>query len=144
MQQNTKGKGFIIEVEYYDKDIYPATYIKSFALAKEFKRKFDKGIFQTSKFFFHYDMETMDLQTVDAFADNMRLFKEVLKSEETLIIGKRNFHVYVGADQNRAIIYYHVTYDKNDAVRKYIPYLWKQITEAFQGRKGQMIHVKKC
>lgn len=139
MQQNIKGKGFLIEVEYYEKDIYPAAYIKSFALAKEFKCKFDKGFFKTSKFFFHYDIETMDLQTVDTFADNMRLFKEVLKSDETLIIGKHNFHIYVGVDKNRAMIYYHVTYDKNDAIRKYIPYLWKQISEVFQGRKGQII-----
>lgn len=143
MQYTTTEEGFIIEVEYCDKDIYPAAYVKSFALAKEFKCKFGKGIFQTNKFFFHYDIDTMDQQTVELFADNMALFKEELKRNEILMIEKSHFCVYVGVDVERAMIYYNVTVEKSapvaHTIREYILYLWKQISEAYRGSKGQII-----
>ncbi len=141
--QYTTEEGFIIEVKYCDKDIYPAAYVKSFALAKEFKRKFEKGIFQTNRFFFHYDIDKMDQQTVEMFADNMALFKEELKNNEILIVKKSNFFVHVGVDVERAMIYYNVTVDKNlpitQTIKEYILYLWKQISETYRGSKGKII-----
>lgn len=143
MQYTTKEEGFIIEVEYCDKDIYPAAYVKSFALAREFKSKFGKGVFQTNKFFFQYDIDNMDQETVEKFADNMTLFKEEIKHKEALIIGKSNFYVYVGVNIEKKMIYYNVTFDKSapitHPVRDYIPYLWKQISESYRGSMGRII-----
>ncbi len=146
MHYTTTEEGLIIEVEYYDKDIYPAAYVKSFALAREFKRKFKKGIFHTNRFFFHYDIEAMDHQTVEKFADNMALFKEELKHNEILMVEKNHFCVYIGVDRDRAMIYYKVIIRKStlltNKIKEYIRYLWKELSESYQGSKGRIISKK--